>query len=321
MRHENSDGSRPVIDPGLTPSGREPGRDNLDRHLLIALSAHSKAGAGIEFVTHFFSAKANLDLTLFHIPAGQAAVWAEETSYKTVEALETRAVAGHGKGRKLVGDVKHVLAAAGFDPERIHERVVAPQKSKGHDLIREAARGRYDAVVLGRRAQLGLGEIMDKSLSRHLLEGLSHAISFPLWICRLPEPDRRNVLLCVDGSPPSERITDHVGFMLAREPGHTVTVFHVSPGGEDAPEAHAVMDRALALLAEAGMPRERIATVVRKGANPARHIEAEYEAGRYAAVAIGSSGAGRGLWDRLFVGSVARTVFADLSGAALWVCF
>jgi len=320
MHHEDSEGPRPVIDPELSPSGREPGRDNLDRHLLIALSSHSKAGAGIEFVTHFFTAKDDLDLTLFHIPAAQGAVWAEETSYETVEALEARAAIGQGKGRKLVGDAKQVLAAAGFDPGRIHERVVAPLKSKGHDLIREAVQGRYDAVVLGRRAQLGLGEIMDKSLSRHLLEGLSHAISFPLWICRLPEPDRRNVLLCVDGSPPSERITDHVGFMLAREPGHGVTLFHVSQDG-DTPEAHAVMDRALTLLTEAGMPRERISTVVRKGANPARHIEAEYEAGRFAAVAIGSSGAGRGLWDRLFVGSVARTVFDDLSGAALWVCF
>ncbi|MFH1913124.1 MAG: universal stress protein [Pseudomonadota bacterium] len=321
MHEENSGGPRPVMDPNLPPPGRERGRDHLDRHLLIALSAHSKAGAGVEFVSHFFTAREHIDLTLFHIPAAQAAVWAEETSYETVDAMETQAAAGHGKGRKLVGDVKRALAATGFAPERIHERVVAPQTTKGPDLIREAAQGRYDAVVMGRRALMGLGEIMDKSLSRHLLEELSHSISFPLWICRLPEHDRRNVLLCVDGSPPSERITDHVGFMLAQEPGHTVTVFHVSPGGEDTPEASAVMDRAMALLAEAGMPRERITTVVRKGANPARHIEAEYHAGRYAAVAIGSSGAGRGLWKRYFVGSVVRTVFDDLTGAALWVCF
>ncbi|WP_285905666.1 universal stress protein [Pseudodesulfovibrio pelocollis] len=321
MHEENNGGPRPIMDPNPTPSGRESGRDDLDRHLLIALSTHSKAGAGVEFVSRFFTAREHVDLTLFHIPAAQAAVWAEETSYETVEAMETRAATGHGKGRKLVGDVKRALAAAGFDPERIHERVVAPRTSKGHDLIREAAQGRYDALVMGRRALMGLGEIMDKSLSRHLLEEMSHSISFPLWICRLPESDRRNVLLCVDGSPPSERITDHVGFMLAPEPGHTVTVFHVSSDGEDAPEARAVIDRSVALLTEAGMPRERIATVVRKGTSPARLIEDEYHAGRYAVVAIGSSGAGRGLWKRYFVGSVVRTVFDDLTGAALWVCF
>jgi nucleotide-binding universal stress UspA family protein len=321
MHDDTPEAARPVIDPSLTPSGRERGEDDLDRHLLVALSAHSKAGAGIEFITHFFTAREHVGLTLFHIPANQAAVWAEEASYETLDALETRVAASAGKGRRLVADARRTLVDAGFDPEKIVDKVVTPQMGKGHDLIREAARGRYDAVVLGRRAQVGLGEIMDKSLSRQLLEGLSHSISFPLWICRLPEHDRRNVLLCVDGSPPSERMTDHVGFMLAREPGHTVTVFHVSPGGADTPEVRKVTDRTVALLVEAGMPEERIAVTVRAGTSPARLIEAEYHAGRYAAVAIGSSGAGRGLWDRLFVGSVARTVFDDLSGAALWVCF
>ena len=321
MHDDNSGTGRPVIDPNLTPSGRHKGDDALDRHLLVALSAHSKAGAGIEFLTHFFTAREHIGLTLFHIPASQAAVWAEEASYETLDALETRVAAGEGKGRKLVDGAKRTLVAAGFDPEKITDKVVSPQMSKGHDLIREAGQGRYDALVLGRRAQVGLGEIMDKSLSRQLLEGLSHSISFPLWVCRLPEHDRRNVLLCVDGSPPSDRMTDHVGFMLAREPGHTVTVFHVNPGGEDAPEVRVVIDRAVALLMEAGMPEERVTTTVRIGSNPARLIEAEYQAGRYAVVAIGSSGSGRGLWDRLFVGSVARTVFDDLSGAAMWVCF
>jgi nucleotide-binding universal stress UspA family protein len=301
-------------------SGREPG-EGLGRHLLIALSAHSKAGAGLDFITHFFTERAHISLTLFHIPTSQAAVWAEETSYETLDVLETRAAASAGKGRKLVEDARRRLVAAGFDPEKISERLATPQMSKGHDIVREAGGGKYDAVVLGRRAQVGLGEVMDKSVSRQMLEGLCNAISFPLWICRLPEADRRNVLLCVDGSPPSERIADHVGFMLAREPGHAVTVFHVCQNGGCSPESRAVVDRAVALLREAGMPEARIRTEIRPGSTPSRLIEDEYHAGRYAALAIGSSGTGRGLWNKFFVGSVASTVFRQLSGAALWVCF
>jgi nucleotide-binding universal stress UspA family protein len=272
----------------------EPG---LGRHLLVALSGHAKAGAGLEFVSHFFTQRENVNLTLFHIPAVPGAVWAEEASYETLGALEHRSEANVDKGRRLVAEARRRLMGA-------------------------AASGSYDAVVLGRRAQVGLGEVMDKSVSRDLIEELHNAISFPLWICRLPEPGRKNVLLCVDGSPPSDRITDHVGFMLASEPGHTVTVFHVCPGGDKCTaEAEAVTGRAVELLVEAGMPPDRIIRTIRPGTNPARIIEAEYDAGGYAAVAIGSSGRGRSLWDRIFVGSVARTVFHQLSGAALWVCF
>jgi nucleotide-binding universal stress UspA family protein len=321
MHEDSPDSKQTFMGLDLTPLEKQNAPD-LGRHLLVALSGHAKAGAGLEFVSHFFTQRENVNLTLFHIPAIPGAVWAEEASYETLGALEHRSEASVSKGQRLVAEARRRLMEAGFDPERITDRVVTPQMSKGHDIIRAAASGSYDAVVLGRRAQVGLGEVMDKSVSRDLIEDLNSAISFPLWICRLPEPGRRNVLLCVDGSPPSDRITDHVGFMLASEPGHTVTVFHVCPGGDKCTaEAEAVTGRAVDMLVEAGMPPDRIIRTIRPGTNPARIIEAEYDAGGYAAVAIGSSGRGRSLWDKIFVGSVARTVFRQLSGAALWVCF
>ena len=110
--------------------------------------------------------------------------------------------------------------------------------------------------------------------------------------------------------------------MLSRVPGHDVTVFHVhDPSKSDPMDADAVMLHAEEILAEADVPGDRIREVVRRGSNPARLIEEEYDAGNYAAVAIGSAGSGRGFWNKLFVGSVARAVFKELHGAALWVCF
>jgi len=309
---------------GLSPSGREKTEttDPTDRHLLLALSKHSKAGAGLQFVSNFFTAKDHVRLTLMHIPPSQAAVWAEETSYESLDVLETQAAAADKKGRMVVDEARRKLIAAGFDKEKIEDKVSSPQMSKAHDIIREAREGRYDALVLGRRAQVGLADVMDHSLCREMLEGLADSISFPLWIGRLPEHGRKNVLLCADGSDPSDRMADHTGFILAREPGHTVTVFHVhDPAKSDPMDAECVVERTVDVLIEAGMPEERIAMMIRRGTNPARLIQEEYDAGKYAAVAIGSAGSDRGFWNKMFVGSVAQAVFKELHGAALWICF
>jgi len=309
---------------GLSPSGREKETtaDPLDRHLLLTLSKHSKAGAGLEFISNFFTAKDHVRLTLMHISPSQAAVWAEETSYESLDVLETQAAAADKKGRMVVDEARRKLVAAGFDKEKIEDRIASAQKSKAHEIIREARKGRYDAVVLGRRPQMGLADLMDHSLCRELLEGLADAISFPLWICRLPEKGRKNVLLCVDGSDPSDRMADHTGFVLAREPGHTVTVFHVhDPSKSDPMDAEGVVEHAVDVLKEAGMPEERIVRMIQRSTNPARLIQEEYDAGNFAAVAIGSAGSGRGFWNKMFVGSVAQAVFKELHGAALWICF
>ncbi len=315
--------ARYVMAEGLSPSGREKsGADTLEPHLLVPLSKHSMAGAGLDFLSHFFREKGSVRLTLMHIPPSQAAVWVEERNYESLDALEARSAMTEARGRRVLDDARRRLVAAGFDPERVEGKVAPYQMGKARDIIREAREGRYDAVVLGRRVQTSLEDVFDQSICRELVESLTHAISFPLWLCRLPEAGRRDVLLCVDGSNPSDRMADHVGYMLARSPGHTVTVFHVhDPSKSDPLDADAIVNHAVEVLLDAGLPLNRIVQMVRRGSNPARLIQEEYAEGRHAAVAIGSAGAGRGFWNRLLVGSVARTLFKALQGAALWVCY
>lgn len=301
---------------------RQSGTKEVMPSVLIPMAKHSKARAGLEFVSSFFTDKQLVKATLMHIPPSQAAVWAEETSYESVDLLETQAAAADKKGRAVVEHASRLLQAAGFPAENIKEKVASPMMSKAQDIIREARTGMYDAVVLGRRVQEGLADLMDQSVCREMLEGLSDSISFPLWLCRLPEKDRKNVLLCVDGSEPSDRITDHVGFILSHASNHSVTVFHVhDPAKVDPLEAECIVNQAVELLVEAGVHPERINPVTRRGSSPARLISEEYDSGGYAAVAIGSAGSDRGFWNKLFVGSVAQTVFKDLHGAALWICF
>ena len=309
---------------GSSPSGEASpdGKPSTSPDLLIPLTKHSKAGGGLDFITSFFTDKTPIRLTLMHIPPSPAAVWAEEKSFDRLDELEIQAMAADKRGRSVVEHAGRKLRAAGFPAENIREKIAPPQLSKARDIIREAGKGLYDAVVLGRRVQEGLGDVMDQSVCRELMEGLSHAVSFPLWLCRLPEPGRTNVLLCVDGSDPSDRIADHVGYMLSHVAGHAATVFHIhDPAKSDPMDAEAIVNHAVEVMVEAGMPEDRIIQRIVRGTNPARLIREECREGGYAAVALGSAGADRGFWNKLFVGSVARTLFKGLRGAALWVCF
>lgn len=148
-------------------------------NLLVPLAKHSKAKAGLEFISHFFTNKEAIRLTLLHIPPSQAAVWAEETSYESIDLLETQAITADKKGRVVVEHAKRQLQAAGFPGENIESKIDPPQMSKARDILREARNGMYDAVVLGRRVQEGLADVMDQSVCREFLEGLSDSISFP----------------------------------------------------------------------------------------------------------------------------------------------
>ena len=65
------------------------------------------------------------------------------------------------------------------------------------------------------------------------------------------------------------------------------------------------------------MARERIQSKVLKGSNPAQAILEEAHQGRYAAVAVGRTGASAaGLFS---MGSVSRALLSRLDKAALWV--
>jgi hypothetical protein len=50
----------------------------------------------------------------------------------------------------------------------------------------------------------------------------------PLWICPESDLQRKNVLVCVDGSDNAYRAVDHVGFILAGENQHGITLLHVN---------------------------------------------------------------------------------------------
>lgn len=286
----------------------------MEKNLLVTVSEHKSALFGLRFVGHFFDRKDDMIVTLLYLLPRPSKVWEEEKSYETLKETDDQKSRFLVTGRKAVNHAKNELVHTGFVPGRITVKLMERRGSKAHDIIVEGDKGLYDAVVLGRRGLSMLEETVDESTT---METFRMETGFPLYICRLPDYSRSGVLLCVDGSESSLRMADHVGFMLAEEDRHTVTLFSVDNG--DSGKAESSIAAARQALSDNSAPSGRIHEKIVRARDPYQAIAQEVESERHAVVATGSTGVGRGLRARLFMGSVSLKLMRNLTGAVLWV--
>ena len=172
-------------------------------------------------------------------------------------------------------------------------------------------------MVLGRRGLSWLEQAYDESVTKGMLKQM---VDFPLWICRRPDLERKNVLACVDGSEASHRMLDHIGFILGHDENHMVTLLRVGKREKTADKSpEDVLSKSRDLLLAGGIAADRINTKVIAEASPGKAILREASTGGFAAVAVGRTGTGKGLLKKVFVGSVSDTLFQTLEGATLWL--
>ncbi len=280
----------------------------MQRHLLVTVSDSRNTMDGARFVSSFFRDKSQVKLTLVHVAPTQGqdpGFGDHEPTEKECKLLENEALRYAGR----------FLEESGFAPERTQCQYRLKAMSTAKDILREAERGRYDAVVLGRRGTTRLEEALGSSVSMQVLE---KERGVPIWICRRIEAKRGGVLLCLDGSESSQRMVDHVGFMLQDSGEHEVTLFQVRTKDTGAPEE--IMSRAREGLLQNGVDGSLIAEKEVSGRNVAKAIQNEAKEGGYAAVAVGYSGTGgKGLGSYLTIGSVSKKLSYDLQGHSLWI--
>jgi nucleotide-binding universal stress UspA family protein len=90
------------------------------------------------------------------------------------------------------------------------------------DILQEARKGRYDALVIGRRGIGKIEELFMGSVSSSILE-ICH--DTPVWIID-GKVNSRKFLVPIDGTFNSLNAVDHLAYMLASNPGAEVTLFH-----------------------------------------------------------------------------------------------
>lgn len=287
-----------------------------ERRLLVTVSGDATALWGARFVGGFLARGKALRLTLFHM-APRPSVPGAPDSERQAE-LRQREAGLREEGETALAQAADVLAGLGVPRECLETRVSFPPGLKIEELLVEADRGGYDAVVLGRRGLAWYEELFAHSLTRDMLR---LSVATPVWVCREPEPGRSGVLLCVDGSEPSLRMAGHVGRMVANQDQHAVTILRVLRRKAAALKSPTeIITECHAQLAARGVPEARIREKAVPSENVAEAILREAAEGGYAAVAVGRTGVGRGYLGDILAGSVSLVLLRDLKGAALWVC-
>lgn len=282
----------------------------MQKHLLITISEDVKLMHGVRFVGSFFKNKSDVKLTLLYVTPSAETINGDKLQRsidkKNMEIYRQR-------GQKALDVALKMLKELGFPAENISSKLMFKQFGTIKDIIREARTGSYDAVVLGKRGYAVFENVFQDSVTKAIME---RDIDFPLWICRQPEENRRNVLLCVDGSEPGLRMADHVGFMIESEKDHEVTLFHADTGEKDIDK---MLKEAKKMLLNNGVEEERIHTQVVSSSGVVKTILRETEKKAYAVVAVGRAGMKKGLVKGWLVGSRSMKLLENLDKAALWV--
>lgn len=259
----------------------------MKRHLLVTISDDPHAFAAVRFLGQFCTDTRGLDCTLFFVVA--------HTSSRD-QTPDAQALA-HGEA--ALRKAKALFEEYGWPPRQVHRKTFIQRQPTAMEIVEEWGRARYDAVVLGHRGISTLEALLRASVSQELLHT---RLAFPLWLCRKPEPSRRGILCCVDGSPQAYRVVAHVGTLHRALRGHLITLCGVEDGNH--PHLERVFDKCRGLLLESGVVKGMIRQQLLQGGDPAKALKTELHTGGYAVIAMGRTGAGKGPLGSLFYGSV-----------------
>lgn len=294
----------------------------MEKELLLAISDDRAASFNLRFLREVYTDFCDLKLTLFYVSPRPPGWVMDKKQFKPRDNGFDEAVQNkRAKGEDVLEDAaRWIRDVIGCSGENVRTKVVHSKKGTVQELIDEARDGLYDALLLGRTGSTWFEEIFENSISHEMI---LRDIDFPVWVCRRP-PDipspRHDVLLCMDGSKASLRMADHAAYMLADEPRHTFTLFHVSRDGLNADEAGRFFDQGLEVLAENGIAEERIELKMVMGKDMVKAIIKEATEGNYSAVGVGKRGADAPTTaNGFFPSSVTVRLLRSLTDTALWI--
>jgi len=282
------------------------------KHLLVAVRDSRICPQGIRFVANFFRTPEDFEISLLYLSAGSP-------SQTPGSMWDGGATADPGSASspedQCIAIAKKNLLRKGFAGSRINTKSRKAVEGFGKDILSEGNSGHYDAVVLGSRAYSFLEGLVRGDVGREILES---GVSFPIWFCRDIEAERRNVLVCLDGSEAGNKVADHVGYILQGETDHSVTLLYVDKKqGLDSEEIFA---RATEILISHDFPPENINTKTIHSSRVVNSILRTVDKENYAVVALGWSGrtpqTGIRKW---LAGEKCREILDKISKVALWI--
>ncbi|HCC55589.1 MAG TPA: universal stress protein [Desulfobulbaceae bacterium] len=307
------------------------------KKILIAVDGSSYSTNTLRYLGQLFHHLPDIHFHLLSIVPTSSLGSAARDWLSEAELLNTISPATR---KMLVSQKKYMqqaldnLKRLGIDEKQVQTSVSLSQRSVADDIIHEARKGKYDALLIGRRGIGKLQEIIMGSVSATILEKC-HDV--PLWIID-GQVNSCKFLVPVDGTSHSLKAIDHLAFILADNPCAEVTLFYskailgshptIEPKdfyaiwGEEWCEEHLRRPDSLfhapqQILLDGGFPAKRIFWLeTDMGIDPSRQILRQALIDDFGTIVMGrrgeevSKGIFRGVSDR---------VLLMAEGVAIWI--
>lgn len=292
----------------------------MKKHFLVTISNDVEHLYGVRFLCSFFNTISECQLTLLHICQQDKNDMNRTLNQMWKEPSEDPQAQLSAQARKSINKAKELLAGKRMAIDQVMTKASVERYGKVKDILLEGANGLYDAIILGRRASYALQFMFERPADETAHAILSDSgCTTPLWICPEPLEDRKNVLVCLDGSENAYRAVDHVGYILTEQEQQKITLLHVESGTGH--QAQAIFDRAEAILEGHAIPVNRISRRTVKGLSVVGTINSEAEKGRYAVIAVGMYGEKQEAAKKFtLAGGVTTKLISKVEKAALWCC-
>ncbi len=280
------------------------------KKLLFTVSEDPNMFNGLRFLCRFFQNMERFQLTLLCMAAQDSTYCRWRTD---VDKAHESPTAQDSNWQQAQNEALRMLQWEGFKPEHIRVKSGSSMLCRIEDIEDEIGNDTYDALVMGRRGLNRLKDFTSKSLSHRVFE--RHP-EIPLLLCRKPDVNRRNVLLCVDGSESSNNMARFVASMLEGE-SHLVTLCNITKDTDEQRDKSAEIFKGCEdIMRGEGFDTGLLRHMIYPSDYAPRAILDNANWGKFAVVAVGSTTSGR---KNLFNGSVSDFLFTELTESVLWV--
>lgn len=308
----------------------------MEKKLLVTIDGSVYSHNTLRYLWRLFEDLPDISLHLLSIVSctlpASGREWLDELDL--MSSLSPEARKRYAAAKRSLNEAVLQLGRRGIDPSQITTSAHLSRQGLAQDILHEARKGIYDALVIGRRGLSKLEEMVMGSTSQNILEKCN---DIPIWLVD-GQVNSRTFLVPVDGSFQCLRAADHLGFILKDNPHAEITLFHSeamfgqkqTPDPEqcrklfgdaceifleDGPESH--FQGPEKVLTDHGFPAEKIHRLTTtKGLYPSRQIVRQALIDGFGTIVMGRRSANikKGLR-----GSVSEKVVAMAEDIAIWI--
>ncbi|MCK4390422.1 MAG: universal stress protein [Desulfobacterales bacterium] len=199
----------------------------MEKKILLPVADCMYSDQAVKYAARICFGAKDVNYTLFNVQPLIPEILIQEANTDARAKAEVNELVRSNReaAQRTVEKYQDLMLRQGISEDRINTVTEPRQLGMAKDILNLAERGRYDAILLGRR---GLARTEQFFIGPTAAKVIEHALEIPVWVID-GESTSMKILLAVDGSDNSLRVVDYVVSMVGSASEIRLTLFHVVP--------------------------------------------------------------------------------------------